>query len=43
MRIDSIDLIRFGHFVDREIEFPFKSPDFHLVYGNNEAGKSTLL
>jgi uncharacterized protein YhaN len=43
VRIDSIDLIRFGHFANREIEFPFKSPDFHLVYGNNEAGKSTLL
>ncbi len=43
MRIDSIDLIRFGHFTNREIEFPFKNPDFHLVYGNNEAGKSTLL
>ena len=28
MRIDSIDLIRFGHFANREIEFPFKSPDF---------------
>ena len=43
MRIDSIDLIRFGHFANREIEFPFTNPDFHLVYGNNEAGKSTLL
>ena len=41
MRIDSIDLIRFGHFVNREIEFPLQNPDYHLVYGDNEAGKST--
>lgn len=43
MRIDSIDLIRFGHFANREIEFPLLNPDYHLVYGDNEAGKSTLL
>ena len=43
MRIDSIDLIRFGHFANREIEFPLQNPDYHLVYGDNEAGKSTLL
>jgi uncharacterized protein YhaN len=43
VRIDSIDLIRFGHFANREIEFPVKLPDYHIVYGDNEAGKSTLL
>jgi len=43
VRIDSIDLIRFGHFANREIKFPLKCPDYHLVYGDNEAGKSTLL
>lgn len=43
MRIDSIDLIRFGHFANREIEFPLKFPDYHILYGDNEAGKSTLL
>jgi uncharacterized protein YhaN len=43
VRIDSIDLIRFGHFANREIEFPLQNPDYHLVYGDNEAGKSTLL
>jgi uncharacterized protein YhaN len=43
VRIDSIDLIRFGHFAKREIEFPLKRPDYHLIYGDNEAGKSTLL
>jgi uncharacterized protein YhaN len=43
VRIDSIDLIRFGHFANCEIEFPLKVPDYHIVYGDNEAGKSTLL
>jgi hypothetical protein len=43
VRIDSIDLIRFGHFANREIEFPVQNPDYHLVYGDNEAGKSSLL
>jgi uncharacterized protein YhaN len=43
VRIDRIDLIRFGHFVDRRIEFQPTAPDFFIVYGDNEAGKSTLL
>ena len=43
MRIDCIDLIRFGHFVNRTIEFPPTNPDFYVIYGDNEAGKSTLL
>jgi hypothetical protein len=36
VRIDSIDLIRFGHFSNQEIEFPLQNPDYHLVYGDNE-------
>ena len=43
MRIDCIDLIRFGHFLNRKIELPPTKPDYHVIYGNNEAGKSTLL
>ena len=43
VRIDSIDLVRFGHFAHREIEFSLRSPDYHVVFGHNEAGKSTLL
>lgn len=43
MRIDRIDLIRFGHFANRGIEFPPEQPDYYVIYGNNEAGKSTLL
>ncbi len=42
MRIDSFELHRYGHFSDRQLVFPHREHDFHLVYGRNEAGKSTL-
>lgn len=42
MRFDRLDLLRYGSLSDRSI--PFR-PDakLHIVYGPNEAGKSTLL
>ncbi|WP_180901625.1 ATP-binding protein [Martelella soudanensis] len=42
MRFLSLDLIRYGHFTDRAIAF---RPDagLHVVYGPNEAGKSSAL
>ena len=43
MRIDRIDLIRYGHFFQRSIDLPQRQPDFLVIYGDNEAGKSTLL
>jgi uncharacterized protein YhaN len=43
MRIDRVDLIRYGHFFQRAIEIPQRQPDFFVIYGDNEAGKSTLL
>ncbi len=43
MRIDRLDLIRFGHFANRGIELPPKQPDYYVIYGDNAAGKSTLL
>ncbi|MDR1828496.1 MAG: AAA family ATPase, partial [Methylobacteriaceae bacterium] len=44
MRIRSLNLTRYGHFTDHVLEFgPPASPDFHVVFGANEAGKSTLL
>ena len=42
MRIDRLDLIRFGKFTDRAIEFPVAERDFHVIVGPNEAGKSTV-
>ena len=44
MRIERLDLIRYGRFSDYAIDFgerPLSGPDFHVVYGLNEAGKST--
>ncbi|MGY3473804.1 AAA family ATPase [Bradyrhizobium ottawaense] len=43
MRIRSFDLIRYGHFTGTTLHFPSGGPDFHIVYGENEAGKSTTM
>ena len=43
MRLRRLDLIRYGHFTDRFFELPAKKSDFHVVFGPNEAGKSTAL
>lgn len=45
MRLDRLDLTRYGRFTDRSIAFALPAtgaPDLHIVYGPNEAGKSTL-
>lgn len=44
MRINRLDLVRYGKFTDGVLDFgprPSGSPDLHLIYGPNEAGKST--
>ncbi len=44
MRIARLDLTRYGRFSDHTIDFGAArtgAPDFHIVYGLNEAGKST--
>jgi uncharacterized protein YhaN len=45
MRVDRLDLTRFGHFSDFTLDFGNASsePDLHIIYGPNEAGKSTTL
>ena len=46
MRLRSLDLVRYGKFTDRTIDFgpkPEFEPDLHIVFGLNEAGKSTAL
>ena len=43
MRLGRIDLIRYGHFTERSFELPARETDFHIVFGPNEAGKSTAL
>lgn len=44
MRLRRLDLTRYGKFTDHSIDFGATqpgSPDLHIVYGLNEAGKST--
>lgn len=41
MRIERLDLLAFGPFTD--LSLPLGAPGVHIVYGPNEAGKSTAL
>ena len=43
MRLDTLDLIAFGRFTNQTLTFPRNHEDFHVIYGANEAGKSTTL
>ncbi len=46
MRLDRLGLVRYGRFTGRTLDFgerPASGPDLHIVYGRNEAGKSTTL
>ena len=43
MRVRRLDLLRYGHFTDRSFELPAGDVDLHIVFGPNEAGKSTAL
>lgn len=44
MRFRALHLTRFGCFTDQSVDFgpASETPDFHIIYGDNEAGKSTL-
>lgn len=42
MRFDYLDLEAFGHFTNYKLLFD-TDQNFHLLYGQNEAGKSTIL
>ncbi len=43
MRILSLKLIAYGSFTDTTLDFTGDGTGFHIVYGPNEAGKSTAL
>jgi uncharacterized protein YhaN len=43
MRIRQLDLLRYGHFTDAIIILPAGKPDFQMLLGENEAGKSTAM
>lgn len=43
MRFSRLSLERYGRFEDCELNFRRGSPDLHVIYGENEAGKTTSL
>ncbi len=43
MRIEEINLRAFGPFTDLNLIFKKQDRDFHVLYGSNEAGKSSAL
>ena len=43
MRFEQLSVPAFGPFTKFELSFPTTGRDFHLIYGPNEAGKSSLL
>jgi uncharacterized protein YhaN len=43
MRFSRLSLHRYGHFAGCDLDFPRGEMDFHLIFGSNEAGKSTTL
>ncbi len=43
MKIRSIRLAAYGPFTDVTLDLPDTDPDFHMVFGHNEAGKSSAL
>ncbi len=43
MRLKRLDLKAFGPFTDRTLEFNSEEPGLHIIFGPNEAGKSSAL
>lgn len=43
MRLARLDLLRYGRFTDHSLEFPRAERDIHIIFGPNEAGKTTTL
>ncbi|MEJ7593118.1 MAG: AAA family ATPase [Planctomycetaceae bacterium] len=43
MRIHRLHIPAFGPFTNLELVFPSEKRDLHVIYGENEAGKSSLL
>ena len=43
MRFANLSLERYGHFEDCQLTFRAGPPDLHVIYGPNEAGKTTSM
>ncbi|MEI6357675.1 MAG: AAA family ATPase, partial [Verrucomicrobiota bacterium] len=43
MRLERLEIPAFGPFTGLELPFPAHACDLHVIFGENEAGKSSLL
>lgn len=43
MRLSELELLKYGHFDGCQLSFPRGDPDLQIVFGANEAGKSTTM
>lgn len=43
MKIEKLSLLRFGPFTDLILDFASDGKNLHVIFGSNEAGKSTIL
>jgi uncharacterized protein YhaN len=43
MRFAELNLLKYGRFDGCDLHFPAKTPDLHIIFGPNEAGKSTTM
>ena len=43
MRFERLHIPAFGPFTNLDLQFPAQGGDLHVIYGSNEAGKSSLL
>lgn len=43
MKIARLDIMAFGNLTDVIVDFSSETPGLHVIYGHNEAGKSTAL
>ncbi len=43
MRFEELHLLKYGNFEGCDLTFPKQPIDFHIIFGANEAGKSTTL
>lgn len=43
MRFEELHLLKYGNFEGCDLLFPKQTLDFHVIFGANEAGKSTTL
>ena len=43
MKITRLDLIAYGPFTDKKLDFHSDNPGLHIIFGQNEAGKSSAL